>query len=76
MTDHDGRLCKFGNKFIPISNEKFSVDYIIPNDGEHRIILQLYKNTTYFAISSFPIEVAHPSAPDNLLNQLFQDRPF
>lgn len=63
MTDHDGRLYKFENKFIPVSNGNFSIEYIFPDDGEHRIILQLYKNTTAFAIGSFDIFIAHPQQP-------------
>src|SRR5689334_22851179 len=50
ITDHDGRLFKFENKLIPISGGHFSISYIFPDDGEHRIILQLYKNTTGFAV--------------------------
>ncbi len=63
MTDHDGRLYKFENKFIPVANGNFSIEYIFPDDGEHRIILQLYKNTTAFAIGSFDIFIAHPQQP-------------
>ncbi len=74
MTDHDGRLYKFENKTIPISNEKFSVDYIFPDDGEHKIILQLYKNATPFTVSSFDMLIPHPnpqSQSDNLLTSFF-----
>lgn len=39
ITDHDGRLYKFENKIIPVTIGKFSVNYIFPDDGEHRIIL-------------------------------------
>ena len=71
LTDHDGRLYKFENKLIPISGGQFSVDYIFPDDGEHRIILQLYKNTTPFTVSSFDLAIPHPttsSETENLLN--------
>jgi len=71
LTDHDGRLYKFENKSIPISGGHFSVDYIFPDDGEHRIILQLYKNTTPFTVSSFDLAIPHPtpsSETENLLN--------
>ena len=71
LTDHDGRLYKFENKSIPISGGHFSVDYIFPDDGEHRIILQLYKNATPFTVSSFDLAIPHPVAPsenEKLLN--------
>jgi len=74
MTDHDGRLYKFENKFIPIKNGQFSVDYIFPDDGEHRIILQLYKNITPFTVGSFEMLIPHPVSPlpsDNLLTPFF-----
>jgi len=71
LTDHDGRLYKFENKLIPISGGQFSVDYIFPDDGEHRIILQIYKNTTPFTVSSFDLAIPHsvpPSETEKLLN--------
>jgi len=46
VTDHDSRLYKFENRLIPLSNGQFSVNYILPDDGEHRVIVQLYQNTT------------------------------
>ncbi|MBA3749690.1 MAG: hypothetical protein H0X03_02105 [Nitrosopumilus sp.] len=63
ITDHDGRLYKFNNQIIPVTNGTFSVDYIFPDDGEHRIILQLYNNTSAFTISSFDIFIPHPLQP-------------
>jgi hypothetical protein len=81
LTDHDGRLYKFENKFIPITGGHFSVDYIFPDDGEHRIILQLYKNMTPFTVSSFDLVIPHPVTPSeneklidpltNFFNSLF-----
>ena len=71
LTDHDGRLYKFENKLIPISGGHLAVDYIFPDDGEHRIILQLYKNTTPFTVSSFDLAIPHttpPSETEKLLN--------
>lgn len=65
MTDHDGRLYKFENKSIPITNGQFSVDYIFPDDGEHRVILQFYKNTTPFTVSSFDLVISHPVERSN-----------
>ncbi len=75
LTDHDGRLFKFNNQNMPISDGKLSVEYIFPDDGEHRVILQLYKNESAFSISSFDIVIPHPKQPnspiDNLLKSLF-----
>lgn len=73
ITDHDGRLYKFENKLLPVIDGQFSVDYIFPDDGEHRIILQLYKNTTPFTVSSFDLLIPHstpPSQIDNILKPL------
>jgi hypothetical protein len=73
ITDHDGRLYKFENKLLPVIDGQFSVDYIFPDDGEHRIILQLYKNTTPFTVSSFDLLIPHPTSPsqtDNILKPL------
>lgn len=74
LTDHDGRLYKFENKLIPISGGQFSVEYIFPDDGEHRIILQLHKNTSPFTVSSFDLAIPHPVPPSEtgkFLNPLF-----
>lgn len=62
ITDHDGRLFKFENKLIPVTDGKFSVNYIFPDDGEHRIILQLYRNATPFTVSSFDLTIPHPTS--------------
>ena len=60
VTDHDGRLYKFENRLIPLANGQFSVNYIFPDDGEHRVIVQLYENTTPYTISAFDIVIPHP----------------
>jgi hypothetical protein len=77
ITDHDGRLFKFNNQYMPISNGKISVDYIFPDDGEHRIILQLYRNESAFALSYFNIVIPHPKEPPapngNFLDSLFKN---
>jgi hypothetical protein len=73
ITDHDGRLYKFENKLIPITNGQFFVNYIFPDDGEHRIILQLYKNTTPFTVSSFDLLIPHPIPPSETDKML---KPF
>lgn len=74
ITDHDGRLFKFNNQVI--KNGKFSVEYIFPDDGQHRVIVQLYKNTAIFALASFEITVPHPPPPENIFSWLFKNQPF
>jgi hypothetical protein len=69
VTDHDGRLFKFDSQ--PVSNGKFSVDYIFPDDWQHRIILQLYKNTTAFALGSFDVVIPHPQQASPPLTDFF-----
>ena len=75
ITDHDG-LFKFNNQYMPISNGKISVEYIFPDDGEHRIILQLYRNESAFAVSYFNMVIPHPKQPPapngNFLDDLFK----
>ena len=78
ITDQDGRLFKFNNQYIPITNGKFSLEYRFPSEGEHRVILQLYKNDSAFAISSFDIVIPNPSppqSPHDLFSRLFKN-PF
>jgi hypothetical protein len=73
ITDHDGRLYKFENKLVPVMDGQFSISYIFPDDGEHRIILQLYKNMTPFTVSSFDLAIPHPTPPsatDRMLKPL------
>src|SRR5215207_7213981 len=76
ITDHDGRLFKFNNQYMHVSNGKISVEYIFPDDGEHRVILQLYRNEAAFAVSYFNIVIPHPKQPPapngNLLDNLFK----
>ncbi len=60
---------------MPVIDGQFSVDYIFPDDGEHRIILQLYKNTTPFTVSSFDLLIPHPTPPsqtDNILKTVYR----
>ena len=79
ITDNAGRLFNFNNQYIPVSNGKISVDYIFPDYGEHRIILQLYRNESAFAVSNFNIVIPQakqpPSPNDNFLANLFKN-PF
>lgn len=74
ITDHDGRLFKFPEQII--SNGKFSVEYIFPDDGQHRIILQIYKNSTAFTVASFELNIPHSQASNDFLPWLFQPRPY
>jgi hypothetical protein len=79
ITDDAGRLFKFNNQYIPVSNGKISVDYIFPDYGEHRLILQLYRNESAFAVSNFNIVIPQAKQPplpnDNFLANLFKN-PF
>lgn len=72
LTDHDGRLYKFNNLNIPISGGKLSMEYIFPDDGEHRVILQIYKNESAFSISSFDIAIPHPKQPTSPIDDLLK----
>ena len=71
LTDHDGRLFKFKNQNIPASGGKLSVEYIFPDHGEHRVILQLYKNESAFSIISFDIAIPHPKQPPSSIDNFF-----
>jgi hypothetical protein len=73
ITDHDGRLFKFDKQLV--KGGKFSVDYIFPDDGEHGIIVQLYKNNSAFAIGSFNVVMPHLSQkqPGQTAGDLFSD---
>jgi hypothetical protein len=71
LTDHDGRLYKFNDRNMPVSDGKLSVVYIFPDDGEHRVILQLYKNESAFSISSFDIAIPHPKQPPSPIDSFF-----
>lgn len=42
-----------------------SLDYIFPDDEEHRIILHIYKNATPFPVSSFNLIIPHPEPQSN-----------
>ena len=75
ITDHDGRLFKFPEKTI--EDGRFSLEYIFPDDGQHKVILQLYNNSRAITVASFDLNIPHPQTnQDNFLSQLFQSRPF
>ena len=63
IVDSDGRLFKFGNQSI--TDNKLSINYIFPSNGEDRIILELYKNKTPFTIGSFNLNIASPTNQQN-----------
>ncbi|WP_196816952.1 hypothetical protein [Candidatus Nitrosocosmicus oleophilus] len=72
ITDQDGRLYKFENKFFPIINGKVSMDYLFPVEGEHEVILRLYNNSMPFTVSSFNIIIPQSIPKDNnLISNLF-----
>ena len=79
ITDNSGRLFKFNNQYMPVSNGKISVEYMFPDYGEHKIIMQLYRNESAFAVSYFNIVILQtkqpPSPNDNFLANLFKN-PF
>jgi hypothetical protein len=72
ITDQDGRLYKFDNKFFPIVDGNVSVDYLFPVEGEHEVILQLYNNSRPFTVSSFDIIIPQSVPKDNnIVSNLF-----
>ena len=72
ITDQDGRLYKFDNKFFPIVDGNVSVDYLFPVEGQHKVILQLYNNSMPISVSSFDIIIPKSIPKDNnLISNLF-----
>jgi len=72
ITDQDGRLYKFDNKFFPIVDGNVSVDYLFPVEGQHKVILQLYNNSMPLTVSSFDIIIPQSVPKDNnLISNLF-----
>ena len=72
ITDQDGRLYKFDNKFFPIVDGDVSVDYLFPVEGEHEVILQLYNNSMPLSVGSFDIIIPKSIPKDNnLISNLF-----
>ena len=74
ITDHDGRLFKFPQKSI--IDGKLNLEYIFPDDGQHRIILQIYKNNMAFTVAFFDVTVPHTQPPKDFWSQLFQPQPY
>ena len=72
ITDQDGRLYKFDNKFFPIVDGNVSVSYLFPAEGNHKVILHLYNNSIPYTVSSFDIIVPQSVSNDNnLISNLF-----
>ena len=72
ITDQDGRIYKFDNKFFPIVDGNVSVDYLFPVEGQHKVILQLYNNSMPLSVSSFDIIIPKSIPKDNnLISNLF-----
>ena len=73
ITDQDGRLYKFDNKFFPIVDGNVSVDYLFPVEGQHKVILQLYNNSMPLSVGSFAIIIPKSIPKDNnLISNLFE----
>ena len=72
IADSDGRIFKFGQQNI--TDNKFIVNYIFPNNGTDRIILQIYKNEVPFAIGSIDLNVPIIQSPpdNNFFTNLFK----
>ena len=74
ITDQDGRLYKFDNKFFPIVDGNVSVNYLFPVEGEHKVILQLYNNSRPLTVSSFDIIIPQSVPKDNnIISNLFDN---
>lgn len=74
ISDHDGRLFKFPEQ--KVIDGRFNISYIFPDDGQHRLILQLYKGNTAFTIATFDIDVPHSQPPQGFFERLFQPLPY
>ena len=60
----DQRLFKFEN--ITVTNGDFSIKYIFPDDGTHKVLLRVNTNNS-IVLASFSVFVPHQSPP-SLLN--------
>jgi hypothetical protein len=74
ITDHDGRLFKFPEQ--KVTDGKFGVSYIFPDDGQHRVILQLYKDYVALNVATFDINIPHLQPPKGFFERLFQPLPY
>lgn len=69
ISDHDCRLFKFPEQ--KVVDGKFDIKYIFPDDGQHRVILQLYRNDDAFTVASFNLNIPHPQYQKVFLNNYF-----
>ena len=74
ISDHDSRLFKFPEK--QVIDGRFNNSYIFPDDGLHRVILQIYKDDIPVTIATFDINIPHPQPPKGFFESLFQIRPY
>lgn len=74
ISDHDGRLFKFPERNV--TDGKFDISYIFPDDGQHRIILQIYQDYVALNVATFDINVPHPQPPTGIFERLFQPLPY
>lgn len=74
ISDHDGRLFKFPERNV--MDGKFDISYIFPDDGQHRVILQIYQDYVALNVATFDINVPHPSPPIGIFERLFQPLPY
>lgn len=74
ISDHDGRLFKFPEQ--QVMDGRFNFSYIFPDDGQHRVILQIYKDNAALNVAAFDIDVPHPQPPQGFFERLFQPFPY
>ena len=63
ILDNEGGLYKFGN--LKVSDGRFFVNHIFQNNLQNKIIVQLYKNNSGFALASFDIQLPHSTTSAN-----------
>ena len=73
ILDSEGGLYKFGKQKV-IDGKTF-INYIFPNSGKNKIILQLYENNSGLALASFDVQLRNssPSTNDNNSGNFFSD---
>jgi hypothetical protein len=72
ILDNVGGLYKFGN--LKVSEGKFFVNYIFQNNLQNKIIVQLYKNNSGFALASFNIQLpTYTTSANNNSSNFFSD---
>ena len=64
VTKDQRLLFKFEN--ITVTNGDFSIKYIFPDDGTHKVLLRVYTNNS-IVLTSFSVFVPHQSPPSLLI---------